>query len=119
MFGHVDGPVSWAQHIVQLRRLQRITGGFTEFVPLPFVHMQAPIYLKGMHVLQASKLFSMGLWLCHALLLHPAFCHKPLHLMFSTLEPAVASPSMHVSCKLWHVLSSTAAHCHPDPAYLS
>ncbi|MEI8105749.1 MAG: 5-amino-6-(D-ribitylamino)uracil--L-tyrosine 4-hydroxyphenyl transferase CofH [Actinomycetes bacterium] len=47
MFGHVDGPRNWARHLVAVRDLQRVTGGFTEFVPLPFVHMEAPIYLKG------------------------------------------------------------------------
>jgi FO synthase len=47
MFGHVDGPVSWARHLMRVRGQQRRTGGFTEFVPLPFVHMEAPMYLKG------------------------------------------------------------------------
>jgi FO synthase len=47
MFGHVDGPRSWARHLVAVREQQRRTGGFTEFVPLPFVHMEAPMYLKG------------------------------------------------------------------------
>jgi FO synthase len=47
MFGHVDGPRSWARHLVELREQQRRSGGFTEFVPLPFVHMEAPIYLRG------------------------------------------------------------------------
>ncbi len=47
MFGHVDGPVSWANHIEVLRDIQRRTGGFTEFVPLPFVHMGSPIWLRG------------------------------------------------------------------------
>ena len=47
MFGHVDGPRDWARHLVAVRELQRRTGGFTEFVPLPFVHMEAPIYLQG------------------------------------------------------------------------
>ena len=47
MFGHVDGPRNWARHLIAVRELQRETGGFTEFVPLPFVHMEAPIYLKG------------------------------------------------------------------------
>ena len=47
MFGHVDGPPSWARHLIELREQQRRSGGFTEFVPLPFVHMEAPIYLKG------------------------------------------------------------------------
>jgi len=47
MFGHVEGPRSWARHLVQARDQQRRSGGFTEFVPLPFVHMEAPIALKG------------------------------------------------------------------------
>ncbi len=46
MHGAVEQPVSWARHIVRTRDLQRETGGFTEFVPLPFVHMAAPIYLQ-------------------------------------------------------------------------
>ena len=47
MFGHVEGPRSWARHLIELRDQQRRSGGFTEFVPLPFVHMEAPISLKG------------------------------------------------------------------------
>jgi FO synthase len=47
MYGHVDRPVNWARHLLRLRDLQKRTGGFTEFVPLPFVHMEAPIYLQG------------------------------------------------------------------------
>ncbi len=47
MFGHVDHPRHWARHLLRIRELQAGTGGFTEFVPLPFVHMEAPIYLKG------------------------------------------------------------------------
>ena len=47
MFGHVDRPIHWARHLLRLRALQARTGGFTELVPLPFVHMEAPIYLKG------------------------------------------------------------------------
>ena len=47
MFGHVDRPIHWARHLLRLRDLQKRTGGFTELVPLPFVHMEAPIYLKG------------------------------------------------------------------------
>ncbi len=47
MYGHVEAPRHWARHLLRLRQLQAQTGGFTEFVPLPFVHMEAPIYLKG------------------------------------------------------------------------
>jgi FO synthase len=47
MFGHVDGPRSWARHLVRAREQQQASGGFTEFVPLPFVHMEAPMWLRG------------------------------------------------------------------------
>jgi FO synthase len=47
MYGHVDNPGHWVAHIKLLARLQDETGGFTEFVPLPFVHHSAPIYLAG------------------------------------------------------------------------
>jgi FO synthase len=47
MFGHVDAPPHWVAHLRRLRRIQEDTGGFTEFVPLPFVHRNAPIYLAG------------------------------------------------------------------------
>ena len=46
MFGAVEKPVHWAKHIVRTRDLQKETGGFTEFVTLPFVHMASPIYLR-------------------------------------------------------------------------
>jgi FO synthase len=48
MFGHVDHPRHWVAHLRLLGRLQDETGGFTEFVPLPFVHNQSPIYLAGL-----------------------------------------------------------------------
>ncbi len=47
MFGHIDGPRSWANHLEVVRKIQERTGGFTEMVPLPFVHMGSPIYLRG------------------------------------------------------------------------
>ena len=47
MYGHVEKPMHWARHLLRVRDLQARTGGFTEFVPLPFVHMEAPMYLKG------------------------------------------------------------------------
>ena len=47
MFGHIDRPVHWARHLLRLRDQQVKTGGFTELVPLPFVHMESPIYLNG------------------------------------------------------------------------
>lgn len=48
MFGHVEGYRHWARHLLRIRALQEQTGGFTEFVPLPFVHMEAPIWRKGL-----------------------------------------------------------------------
>ncbi|MDQ3859340.1 MAG: 5-amino-6-(D-ribitylamino)uracil--L-tyrosine 4-hydroxyphenyl transferase CofH, partial [Actinomycetota bacterium] len=48
MFGSVEGPRSWARHLLRLREQQKRTAGFTELVPLPFVHMEAPIFLKGL-----------------------------------------------------------------------
>ena len=46
MFGSIEQPRSWARHLVRTRGLQLETGGFTEFVPLPFVHMATPIYIQ-------------------------------------------------------------------------
>jgi FO synthase len=73
MFGHVDGPENWARHLLRLRALQMRTGGFTEFVPLPFVAMEAPIFLKGRA--RRGPTFREGV-LMHAvarLALHPHF----------------------------------------------
>ena len=47
MYGHVDNPSHWLGHFRTLARIQRETGGFTEFVGLPFIHTNAPIYLAG------------------------------------------------------------------------
>jgi FO synthase len=47
MFGHVEHPVHWARHLLRLRALQTRTGGITEFVPLGYVHMEAPLWRKG------------------------------------------------------------------------
>jgi FO synthase len=47
MYGHVDHPGHWVQHLKVLSRIQDETNGFTEFVPLPFVHQMAPLYLAG------------------------------------------------------------------------
>jgi FO synthase len=71
MFGHVEQPVHWARHLIRAREQQRASGGFTEFVPLPFVHMEAPMYLRG----QARRGPTFGeVLLVHAvarLALHP------------------------------------------------
>lgn len=48
MFGNVDRPRHWARHLIRVRELQQRTGGITEFVPLPFVPMEAPMALRGL-----------------------------------------------------------------------
>lgn len=71
MYGHVERPVHWARHLLRLRELQARTGGFTEFVPLPFVAAEAPIYLKG--IARKGPTFREAI-LMHAvarLVLHP------------------------------------------------
>ncbi|MDC0003461.1 5-amino-6-(D-ribitylamino)uracil--L-tyrosine 4-hydroxyphenyl transferase CofH [Porticoccaceae bacterium] len=47
MYGHIDKPRHWADHIIQLREIQKDTGGFTEFVPLGFVHQDSPLYVNA------------------------------------------------------------------------
>jgi FO synthase len=47
MFGHVESPRHWARHLLRAREQQQASAGFTEFVPLPFVHMEAPMWLQG------------------------------------------------------------------------
>jgi FO synthase len=47
MYGHIERPEHWARHLLALRHLQGETGGITEFVPLPLVHMEAPMYRRG------------------------------------------------------------------------
>jgi len=46
MYGHIDGPEHWASHIGKIRAIQKQTGGFTEFVPLGFVHYESPLYMN-------------------------------------------------------------------------
>src|ERR1700733_7311212 len=77
MYGHVEAPLNWARHLLVLRDLQAETGGFTEFVPLPFVHMEAPMYLRGM----ARK----GPTLREAILMH-AVSRLVLHPLITNIQ---------------------------------
>ena len=77
MYGHVERPISWARHLLVLRDLQMATGGITEFVPLPFVHMEAPMYLRG----QARK----GPTLREAVLMH-AVARLALHPLITNIQ---------------------------------
>ena len=73
MFGHVDGPINWARHLLRVRDLQSRTGGFTEFVPLPFVHMEAPMYLRGAARRGPTWRESILMHAVSRLALHPQF----------------------------------------------
>ena len=77
MYGHVESPRHWARHLLRVRTLQQKTGGFTEFVPLPFVHMEAPMYLKG----RARK----GPTFREALLMH-AVARLVLHTLVDNIQ---------------------------------
>jgi len=77
MYGHIDRPRHWARHLWHIRELQLRTGGFTEFVPLPFVHMEAPMYLKG----QARR----GPTFREALLMH-AVARLALHGLIDNIQ---------------------------------
>jgi FO synthase len=77
MFGHVERPVHWARHLLRAREQQRRSGGFTEFVPLPFVPMEAPIFLKG----RARR----GPTFAEALLLH-AVARLALHPVIPNIQ---------------------------------
>ncbi len=75
LYGHVEGPQHWARHLIALRTLQERSGGFTEFVPLPFVAEGAPLYRRGRA--RPGPTFREAV-LMHAvarLVLHPAFQH--------------------------------------------
>lgn len=73
MFGHVEAPLHWARHLLVLRDLQAETGGFTEFVPLPFVHMEAPMYLRGLARRGPSFREALLMHSVARLVLHPYF----------------------------------------------
>lgn len=77
MFGHVEQYDHWARHLLAIRDLQAETGGFTEFVPLPFVHMEAPMWRKG----QARS----GPSFCEALLMH-AVARLVLHPLVPNIQ---------------------------------
>lgn len=77
MFGHVDAPRHWARHLLRIRHVQQQTGGFTEFVPLPFVAHEAPMYRKG----QAR----MGPTLRESLLMH-AIARLALHPLIPNIQ---------------------------------
>ena len=73
MCGSIEQPISWARHMVATRSLQKRTGGFTEFIPLPFIHMAAPIYLqrqarRGMTFREVLLMHAVGRITYHGLI---------------------------------------------------
>ncbi|MSQ72587.1 MAG: 7,8-didemethyl-8-hydroxy-5-deazariboflavin synthase subunit CofH [Betaproteobacteria bacterium] len=75
MFGHLERPLHWARHLLRVRALQAETGGFTEFVPLPFVHMEAPLYLKGRARRGPTSREAILMHAVARLVLHPLITH--------------------------------------------
>ncbi|MBK7252225.1 MAG: 5-amino-6-(D-ribitylamino)uracil--L-tyrosine 4-hydroxyphenyl transferase CofH [Gammaproteobacteria bacterium] len=71
MFGHVEEPRHWARHLLLIRSIQERSGGFTEFVPLPFVHMEAPMWRKGLARSGASFREALLVHAVARLVLHP------------------------------------------------
>jgi FO synthase len=70
MYGHVDTPAHWVAHLKLIRDLQERTGGFTEFVLLPFVHTNAPLYLAGIARPGPTRLENRAVHALARLLLH-------------------------------------------------
>jgi FO synthase len=75
MYGHVDDPRHWVAHLRVLRRIQDETGGFTEFVPLPFVHTSSPIYLAGVARPGPTMRDNLAVHAMARILLHGAIDH--------------------------------------------
>lgn len=67
MFGHVESPEDRVKHIAKIRDIQKETGGFTEFVPLNFIHTEAPMYIHGLHEGIKSGANANDVMLTHAI----------------------------------------------------
>ena len=75
MYGHVDNPAHWVAHLALLREVQERTGGFTEFVALPFIHHNAPVYLAGVARPGSTRRDDRAVHAMARLMLHGA--HRP------------------------------------------
>ena len=71
MFGHLERSASWAKHLIRVRDLAAQTGGFTEFVPLPYVHMESPLYRQGLSRTGPTWREAMLMHAVSRLVLHP------------------------------------------------
>jgi len=75
MYGHVDNPAHWVAHLALLRQVQERTGGFTEFVALPFIHHNAPVYLAGVARPGSTRREDRAVHAMARLMLHGAIDH--------------------------------------------
>ena len=93
MFGHLESYAHWARHLLRLRDLQQDTGGFTEFVPLPFVHMEAPLYRKGLARKGPTLREAILMHAVARLVLHPHF--RNIQVSWVKLGPRWAQACLH------------------------
>jgi FO synthase len=96
MFGHVERYEHWARHLLRLRALQQQTGGFTEFVPLPFVPMEAPISLKGRSRLGPTWREAVLMHAVGRLALHPVITN--IQCSWVKLGPEGAAACLNAGC---------------------
>ena len=96
MYGHVDRYTHWARHLLRVRDLQRRTGGFTEFVPLPFVPMEAPISLKGRSRLGPTWREAVLMHAVGRLALHPVITN--IQCSWVKLGPEGAAACLNAGC---------------------
>ncbi|MCO5546769.1 hypothetical protein L7F22_000205 [Adiantum nelumboides] len=96
MFGHIDDPHHWARHLLRLRELQKDTGGFTEFVPLPFVHMEAPLFLRGKSRKGPTRRECILIHAVARLVLHPYI--KNIQASWVKLGPSGAQALLMAGC---------------------
>jgi FO synthase len=96
MFGHVDGYRHWARHLLRLRGLAQKTGGFTEFVPLPFVPMETPISLKGRSRLGPTYREAILIHAVGRLALHPVIPN--IQASWVKLGPEGAAACLNAGC---------------------
>ncbi|HLY47488.1 MAG TPA: 5-amino-6-(D-ribitylamino)uracil--L-tyrosine 4-hydroxyphenyl transferase CofH [Stellaceae bacterium] len=96
MFGHVERYEHWARHLLRLRALQQRTGGFTEFVPLPFVPMETPISLKGRSRLGPTWREAILMHAVGRLALHPVIPN--IQCSWVKLGPEGAAACLNAGC---------------------
>ena len=96
MYGHVDHPIHWTRHLLHLRRQQEKSGGFTEFVPLPFVPMETPIHLRGLCRLGPTFREAVLMHAVARLALHPAISN--IQTSWVKMGPEGAAACLNAGC---------------------